>query len=277
VRELDARPGPWPAAASLVACSPANVVLTTLKLSEEGDDLILRGYETAGRESEAEIELGLSGARCTVPWRPYEIKTLRWQKGAPAPTKVSMLEETAPLPPSVGVAGGIEGERMPPTSDQRPAPRKQTLRAELDAARQELLAAIARIPGGERSSRPVCGAWTLQDVLGHIADWERLGADGLAQMAAGQAPHVEHVTDIDAWNAAQVDARRGQSWERVWEDLHKARRALTETLERMSQAELEQTYPFPWGPEGTPCRWIAVYVDHDRSHARGLCAQFARE
>ena len=55
VREVDAHPGRWPAAGSLASCEPANIVLTVVKLAEEGDDLILRGYETAGRETEAEI------------------------------------------------------------------------------------------------------------------------------------------------------------------------------------------------------------------------------
>jgi hypothetical protein len=38
----------------------------------------------------------------------------------------------------------------------------------------------------------------------------------------------------------------------------------------MSQADLERSYPFPWGSDGTPYQWAAVYVDHDRTHARGL-------
>jgi uncharacterized damage-inducible protein DinB len=147
---------------------------------------------------------------------------------------------------------------------------KAVLRAALAAVRKELLAAAATIPVEERSSRAVCGTWTLQDVLGHIADWERLGADGLAHMAAGQAPHVEHVIDIDVWNVAHVDARRGQSWEQVWTDLCTARQALTETLAGMSQADLDPFYHFPWGPEGTPYQWAVIYVDHERSHARGL-------
>ena len=101
-REVDAHPGPWPASASLAGCSPANVVLTAIKLAEEGDDLILRGYETAGQETEAEIALGLTGARFGVTWKPHEIKTLRWRPGAPGLVEVNILEVDAPLPPPRG-------------------------------------------------------------------------------------------------------------------------------------------------------------------------------
>ena len=107
-------------------------------------------------------------------------------------------------------------------------------------------------------------------MLGHLADWERLGVKGLRQMAAGQAPWVEHITDIDAWNQAHASARHDQSWEAVWNDLHAARREFLHVFKEMSQAELGRSFPFPWGPEGTPYQWIGVYVRHDRTHARGL-------
>jgi hypothetical protein len=147
---------------------------------------------------------------------------------------------------------------------------KAVLLAALTAARDELLAAAALIPPDERASRPVCGVWTLKDVLGHVADWEWFGVEGLRQMAAGHAPQVEYVGDLDAWNQAHVEARRDQPWEAVWADLHAVRRALLDVLEEMSQAQLRRFFSFPWGPAGTPYQWIWVYLRHDREHAHGL-------
>jgi uncharacterized damage-inducible protein DinB len=147
---------------------------------------------------------------------------------------------------------------------------KAVLLAALAAARDELMTAAALVPAEERESQPVCGEWTLKDVLGHVADWEWFGVDGLRQMAAGQPPQVEHVQDIDAWNQAHAEARRDQPWEAVWADLHAARRALLDVLGEMSQAQLSRSFPFPWGPEGTPYQWIWVYFRHDREHAYGL-------
>ena len=147
---------------------------------------------------------------------------------------------------------------------------KAVLLAALAAARDELLAAVALVPAEERVSRPVCGEWTLKDVLGHVADWEWLGVEGLRQMSAGHAPQVGHVEDIDAWNRAHSEARRDQPWEAVWTDLHAARQSLLEVIEKMSQAELGRSFPFPWGPEGTPYQWIRIYFAHDREHTQGL-------
>ena len=153
---------------------------------------------------------------------------------------------------------------------QRERAPKETLLAALAAAREELLTAAAAIPPEERASRPVCGTWTLKDVLAHIADWEWVGVEGQRDMAAGRLPQVEHIADIDAWNQAHYEVRRDQPWDDVWQDLHAARQALVDVLSGMSQASLAQSYPFPWGPEGTAYDWICVYVAHDRGHARDL-------
>jgi hypothetical protein len=147
---------------------------------------------------------------------------------------------------------------------------RTTLLATLGAAREELLTASALVPPDDRASRPVCGVWTLKDLLGHVADWEQVGLDGLRSMARGRPPDVEHIGDIDVWNHEHAEARRDQPWEEVWTDLRETREALVEVLERMTQADLARSYPFPWGPEGTAYQWVAVFVTHDREHAAGL-------
>ena len=93
ISRVHAHPGPWPPAASWVSCAPSNVILTVVKLSEDGADLILRGYETAGQETMAEIQLGPDDARWAVAWKPYEIKTLALRSGSLVPVEVNMLEE----------------------------------------------------------------------------------------------------------------------------------------------------------------------------------------
>ena len=140
--------------------------------------------------------------------------------------------------------------------------------AALEAARGDLLAAADLVPAEVRESWPMCGEWTLKDVLGHIADWELFGAEGLRMMAAGQAPSVEPVEDVDAWNQIHAAARQEQSWEVVWDDLYGARRAMMDVLRGMAEEQLTITYPFPWGVEGTAYDWLSVYVGHDREHAR---------
>jgi len=149
---------------------------------------------------------------------------------------------------------------------------KDVLRLALDSARQELLGAAALIPAEEWSTRAVCGAWTVKDLFGHIADWERIGVEGLRLMAAGRAPSVEQIEDIEVWNQAHARARDKQSWEVVWADLNTIRRDLLDILAGMTTPLLHQPFPFPWGGEGSACDWVSVFERHDREHAADLQA-----
>jgi hypothetical protein len=147
---------------------------------------------------------------------------------------------------------------------------KPVLLAALESARQELLACAALVVTAEQDSRPVCGVWTLKDVLGHIADWESVGVEGLREMAAGRPPQVEHVEDIEVWNQIHAKARSDQPWEQVCDDLYGVRREFLEILEGMEQDALDHCYRFPWGPVGTVHEWITIFPGHDREHARDL-------
>ena len=185
-----------------------------------------------------------------VDWSFPGCVEVQWQHDAEHAAQIAARRE----------AEGLRGATGP----------KAVLRTGLAAARDELLTAAALVSPEERASHPVCGEWTLKDVLGHVADWEWLGVDGLRHMAAGHAPQVERVEDLDAWNHAHAEARRDQPWEAIWANLHAARRALLEALEGMSQAGLTRSFPFPWGPEGKAYQWVWVYLTHDREHAQGL-------
>jgi hypothetical protein len=92
----------------------------------------------------------------------------------------------------------------------------------LGAAREELLASVVLVPAAQRLNPPLCGEWTLKDLLGHIADWELLVVEGLRDVAKGRTPTTEAITDIDAWNQSRVQGRREQSWVDVENDLQDA-------------------------------------------------------
>ena len=147
---------------------------------------------------------------------------------------------------------------------------KGVLLAALAAARQELLAAAAVVPAGRRTTVPVCGEWTLKDVLGHVADWEAFCAEWLRLFGTGKAAQVDHDGGVQAWNERKAAARRDQPWEQVEGDLRATRDGLLEVLDGLSQADLDRPFPTPWDRNGTPYRWVCVFFGHDREHAHGL-------
>jgi hypothetical protein len=91
---------------------------------------------------------------------------------------------------------------------------------------------------------------------------------GLRQMADGQPPNPEPLDSIEAWNTRHAQARQDQPWDVVWSDLHAARQALLQVLLRLDPDTMARSFPFAWGPQGTPYQWACIFVEHDRDHAR---------
>jgi alpha-mannosidase len=102
--QVESHGGRLPASHSFVQVEPENLVLTALKKAEDGDGLILRFYEWAGKKTDAQIEVpaGATSAtstnlmekpegpalqitesnRISVPVTPYSINTIRIDYGA---------------------------------------------------------------------------------------------------------------------------------------------------------------------------------------------------
>jgi alpha-mannosidase len=64
-------------AASFLSVDVPDVVVSDVKQAEDGNDLIIRCYETAGRATKASLDLGLVHRHWTGEFHPLEIKTLR--------------------------------------------------------------------------------------------------------------------------------------------------------------------------------------------------------
>jgi alpha-mannosidase len=70
-------PGRLPATASYGAVEPANVIVGALKVAEDGDDVVVRVAETAGRPTRATVDLPAWQRRFEVDMGAFEIRTFR--------------------------------------------------------------------------------------------------------------------------------------------------------------------------------------------------------
>lgn len=57
-------------------------------------------------------------------------------------------------------------------------------------------------------------AWTVRDVVGHVGTWLAEAETQFQQISAGT--YEGHEVDIDALNAAFLDAMRDQPWDVAW-------------------------------------------------------------
>lgn len=85
--------GRLPQSAAFAVVEPASVVLSALKQAEQGDDVIVRLYETAHIASEATIELPAWSRRFAAHFGPCQIKTFRVPRDPAQPVvEVNLLE-----------------------------------------------------------------------------------------------------------------------------------------------------------------------------------------
>jgi alpha-mannosidase len=122
-----------PPSFSFLEVAPENVVLSAFKLEQEdwgpGSPVVVRFYETAGREAEAQIAFSAplmmleetnhleepiesdafrwGEERATIAFRPHEIKTFRFRLAIPAFAVYEGLAHRDDVPP--GAAPGFEG------------------------------------------------------------------------------------------------------------------------------------------------------------------------
>jgi len=68
--------GSLPPASSLISCAPGNVILGAVKVAEEHEGIILRLFESAGRQTRCNVALPLLGIEFSTDIGPWEIKTL---------------------------------------------------------------------------------------------------------------------------------------------------------------------------------------------------------
>jgi alpha-mannosidase len=85
--------GSMPKAGSFLSVDAPNVVVSAIKLSEHGEDIIVRCVETSGLPATATLDLLFAKRKWTGNFRPCEIKTLRINKSKGNIKEVNLLEE----------------------------------------------------------------------------------------------------------------------------------------------------------------------------------------
>lgn len=137
-----------------------------------------------------------------------------------------------------------------------------------------LLTALADIPDDVLATQPVVDWWTLKDVQGHIAMWERVGIKFVADYKQEGLPKMLWLTDdaaVDAHNKREAALRRDWPRARVCAEFDAAFRDMVAAVESLSDADLNAQLPAPW-PEGYNLeKLIAINsYEHAREHVEQI-------
>ncbi|WP_420632228.1 DinB family protein [Candidatus Leptofilum sp.] len=157
-------------------------------------------------------------------------------------------------------------ETLPPEEKRSNGP-AYLLRALLRACRKEFVALLPLLPEDERVGRPVCGVWTMKDLVGHLTAWAEVGHDGLQQAAAGKEPIFASIADFEEWNQTEAAKRADYAWETIWEAYESVYNALRSGLDELTDEQLAFEFKTPWGSQTSLFRWLTIWPLHEREHA----------
>ena len=134
----------------------------------------------------------------------------------------------------------------------------------------QLLAVLDGIPEEALCKRPVVEWWTIKDLLGHIATWEQVAIQFLAEYKQGDVPKplgMDSDAAINAYNKRAVTIRRDWSLARVRAEFDAAHRDLLAAIETLDDADLSKPLPAPWGKGDNLEKLIAVNsYQHNPEH-----------
>lgn len=147
--------------------------------------------------------------------------------------------------------------------------RKTKLSDRLTESRQDLLASIAGVAMDDLAQRAVNDGWSIQDMLAHLASAERGHQMVLKTLLAGQNPRQPGF-DLDAFNEAEVSARRGRTAEAVFSELAASRAETLALLDEVSPDDWDRSGFHPGGFDTNVEGVFRVIAIHERRHTKEI-------
>ena len=143
----------------------------------------------------------------------------------------------------------------------------------LAATRAELLGVVAGLDPAALDRKGVVGAWSIKNVLAHLAAWEDWVVQALPErVATGATPadFRERARDEDRFNAAEVAEREELAPDEQLMELERTRDALLAYLRGLDAATLARANPWDTWQGTIPEYLVAALRDHEAEHAAEL-------
>lgn len=136
---------------------------------------------------------------------------------------------------------------------------REEIATKIKEAHANLVSAVAGLPDDVMTTRPVIDWWTLKDVMGHIAMWERVAIKFIGEYQRAGAPTPLGLDDsaLDAYNKRGAAERRDYSLARVRAEFDASSRDLVAAVELLTDAQLNAPLAAPWESGVTLERLIA--------------------
>jgi uncharacterized protein (TIGR03083 family) len=134
-----------------------------------------------------------------------------------------------------------------------------------------LLDALHGLPEAEWRMPGACGAWSVADIVAHLASYELVLVDVIAGATTEvPTPHLDRFRAAgSAFNDEEVERRRGRASEATMAELAAAHDQTLELIAQVSPETLRQPGTLPWYGAAYALDDLLVYMayGHKREHA----------
>lgn len=150
-----------------------------------------------------------------------------------------------------------------------PSTWRQKAIRQMERSRAATLALLGQLPPAEILRRRTQGAWSIKDVLVHIAAWEEEGVRRLTLVGRGRGNRIVFYDDmatVDRFNAGVVAAARSTPLREILRRLARSRQRLLATLRRLPLRFLnDPSHELP------VTVWLQEFAwTHERAHRRQM-------
>src|SRR5947209_10433646 len=157
---------------------------------------------------------------------------------------------------------------------------KQDLLDELQDEYRSLLELVQEFGQDDFQKPGAAGAWTAQDVFGHLAFWNGEAKKAIALALRGERPDPWLVDDDAPINAREQALRHSWPLPKVMDEFRRSVRALTAEIRAAPESQLEResihkapdgSTPTKSSERGANAAWVAGRaIEHMRSHGEAI-------
>jgi uncharacterized protein (TIGR03083 family) len=148
---------------------------------------------------------------------------------------------------------------------------REKLRQRLEDSRGELLAVIATLGPAQAAAPTTNAGWAVRDVLAHLAGAELGHQQVIRALLAGDAPDTSGF-DLDAFNAADVAARRDASLTALLAELARNRLETLALLDSVGLDDWDLAGYHPGGFDTTVEGTFRIIAIHEKRHVKEIRA-----
>lgn len=143
-----------------------------------------------------------------------------------------------------------------------------TITQQLHTSRKAFMAMVDHLPEAELTRKGVVGRWSIKDVMGHIADWERILLQTAQHIYDPSLPAVtllsQNIDELNMMMAAQRDMKPLSIELRY---LNLMQIDWDEFIDQLKPADWRLRGPYPWeNDQGSLAEVVVMVAEHYTDH-----------